>query len=160
MNIIEQIENTDVLIWDEISMSSERLFHIVSLLQQEKSIENAFPFGGIQVILCGDFWQLKPIPSIMDGGDPVYESKLFQQAFPHRFQLAEVLRQDEGQERLKQALDMRRFGRCDEKTEQYFCSLSRDMPSSVGNLSPTHIYFKRLPVEVHNASVLTSQVQN
>ena len=30
------------------------------------------------------------------------------------------------------------------------------MPSSIGNLSPTHINFKRLPVEVHNASVLTS----
>ena len=109
MNIIELIENTDVLIWDEISMSSERLFHIVSLLQQETSIESAFPLGGVQAILCGDFWQLKSITSIMNGGDPVCELKLFQQAFPHRFQLTEVLRQDEAQERLKQALDVIRF---------------------------------------------------
>ena len=51
---------------------------------------------------------------------------------------------------------MIRFGRCDEKTEQYFYSLSRDIPSPVGNKRPTHIYVKRLPVELHNASVLTS----
>ena len=120
MNIVEQFENTDVLMWDEISMSSQRLFHIVNLLHQHTSAENTFPFGGIQVILVGDFWQLKPIPSVMDVGNPVYESTLFQEVFPHRFELTEVLRQNEGQESLKDALDMIRFGRCDEETEQYF----------------------------------------
>ena len=42
------------------------------------------------------------------------------------------------------------------KIEQCVCSLSRDMPSPTGILPLTHTYFKRFPVEVHNASVLTS----
>ena len=44
----------------------------------------------------------------------------FQEAFPHRFELTDVLGQDEGQKRLKEALDMIRFRKCDEETEQYF----------------------------------------
>ena len=82
MNIVEQFESTDLLIWDEISMWSQRLFHIVNLLHQHTSTENTCPFGGIQVILVRDFWQLKPLPSVMDVGDPVYESKLFPRSVP------------------------------------------------------------------------------
>lgn len=79
-NIIEQIRDIDVLIWDEISMSSRRLFNLVNLLHQKIS-SNSFPFGGVQVILVGDFWQLKPIQCVMDNGDPDYESILFQKFF-------------------------------------------------------------------------------
>ena len=54
-------------------MSSQRLSHIVNLLNQHTSAENTIPFGGIQVILVEDFCQLKRIPTVMDIGDPVYE---------------------------------------------------------------------------------------
>ena len=60
-------------------MSSRCLFNLVNLLHHELS-SNSFPFGGLQVILVGDFWQLKPIQSVMDNGDPVYESKLFEES--------------------------------------------------------------------------------
>ena len=56
----DAIKNTDILIIDEISM-----FHDYQLDAVEKVIRkirnNNFPFGGIQVILCGDFFQLPPI---------------------------------------------------------------------------------------------------
>lgn len=57
-NIIEQIKNIDVLIWDEISMSSRRLFNLVNLLHQEIS-SNPFPFGGLQVIFGRRFLATK-----------------------------------------------------------------------------------------------------
>jgi hypothetical protein len=156
-NIVEQIENIDVLIWDEISMSSRRIFNLVNLLHQETS-KNPFPFGGIQVILAGDFWQLKPIRSILDSGEPVYESELFREVFSHRFELTKILRQEDSETCLKEALDALRNGRsgCDDETERYFCSLSRHLPTILPSALPTHIYFKRLPVEVHNATVLAS----
>ena len=164
LNIVEQIKNVDVLIWDEISMSSHRLLNIINLLHQETS-KSSFPFGGIQVILVGDFWQVKPIRSAVDNGDPVYESKLFGNVFSHRFELTKVLRQEESEIRLKEALDMIRYGKCDDDTEQYLRYLSRDFPPSsntgpvsnpIKTASPVHIFFKRLPAEVHNAAILAS----
>lgn len=54
------IWNTDVLIVDEISMLHPDLFEKVSILCQAiRKITK--PFGGIQIILSGDFFQLPPV---------------------------------------------------------------------------------------------------
>ena len=55
-----QIASTDVLIWDEISMSSQRIFELLHTVHCSLS-GNTLPFGGIQVILVGDFSQFFPI---------------------------------------------------------------------------------------------------
>ena len=68
--------------------------------------DNNFAFGGIQVILVGDFWQLKPVPSVFDEGKAMYESKIFDQAFQHRIELTKILRQSDM--RFKNWLDMLR----------------------------------------------------
>ena len=151
-NVVQQVENTEVLIWDEMSMSSHRLMQLVNKIHQMTS-RKALPFGGIQIILVGDFWQLKPIPSAVDDGIPLYESQLFDKVFPHRFELTKVLRQQQNQIRLKGALDLLRVGTCDHETELYMRSLARELPP---NQEPVHIYFKRLPCEVHNLSMLAS----
>jgi hypothetical protein len=149
-NIVDDITDMDVLIWDEISMSSQRIFELVNILHHMIS-KNALPFGGIQVILVGDFWQLKPIRTLLDRGSPVFHSKLFNEAFPHRVELKEVKRQHESEIRLKKALDDVRAGGCDEDTETY---LNREPCCDSNDL--VHIYFRKLPVEVHNIDVLSS----
>ncbi len=103
-NGIEELKDCDVLIWDEISMSSERLFNLVNMINQ-KVKSNSLAFGRVQVILVGDFWQLKPIPSVIDAGISVYDSNLFNTVFPHRYELTAVLRQGEAEICLKHALD-------------------------------------------------------
>ena len=56
----ELINKADVLIIDEISMLHDyRLDMVDQALRAARS--NRQPFGGIQVILCGDFFQLPPI---------------------------------------------------------------------------------------------------
>jgi ATP-dependent DNA helicase PIF1 len=52
---------TDILVVDEISMFSLKLFNILNELG--KIIRNNFtkPFGGIQLIFSGDFYQLPPV---------------------------------------------------------------------------------------------------
>lgn len=56
----DQIESTQVLIIDEISMlSGKTLSNINQILQFFKVSFEAF--GGIQVIFCGDFFQLPPV---------------------------------------------------------------------------------------------------
>ena len=153
-NVLENVQNTRVLVWDEMSMSSERLLNLVNLIHQTAS-HNSLPSGGIQVILVGDFWQLKPIPGPLDAGIPIYESQLFNDVFPHRFELTRILRQQETEHRLIAALDQLRLGKCDDETEKYLRSLSRKM-DSCHDISPVHIFFERLPVEVHNLSVLAA----
>lgn len=56
----EIIKNSDVLIIDEISMLHDfRLDMVEEICRTVR--KNNKPFGGIQIILCGDFFQLPPI---------------------------------------------------------------------------------------------------
>ncbi len=56
----ERIKKTAVLVIDEISMLHAKQFNLVDLVL--KTIKNSTePFGGIQVILAGDFFQLPPV---------------------------------------------------------------------------------------------------
>ena len=131
-----------------------RLLNIVNLLQQNIH-NNTLPFGGIQVILSGDFHQLKPIPDVLDSGDPVYKSIIFDKVFPHRIALTRIMRQGEGEMRLKDALDSIRLGKCDGETEAYLRGLSRSC-TGTGDTPPIHIYYTKLLVAVHNSYMLTN----
>ena len=50
----------DILIVDEVSMMSSTLFELLDTLGK-KIRKNNKPFGGIQLVFCGDFYQLPPI---------------------------------------------------------------------------------------------------
>lgn len=54
--------NTDILVIDEVSMLSLKLFNLLNAVGK-KIRQNASPFGGIQVIFSGDFYQLPPVGS-------------------------------------------------------------------------------------------------
>ena len=51
---------TDILVIDEISMLPAELFDKISQVGS-RIRNNPAPFGGLQVILCGDFYQLPPV---------------------------------------------------------------------------------------------------
>lgn len=57
---LKRWQRMKVLIIDEISMLDARLFGLLNFVAQRcrNSME---PFGGIQVIVCGDFFQLPPV---------------------------------------------------------------------------------------------------
>lgn len=149
-DIVSHIKETKVLIWDEISMSSQRIIELVNLINHT-IFEKREPFGGVQVVLVGDFFQLKPVPSALDPRNLLFKSVVFKKAFPHRIELTVVLRQEMEQRELKAALQELRYGNCSVITEKYFQSLSRDISSMD---EAVHIHFKRLPVELHNFNVL------
>ena len=80
--------NTDILIIDEISMMSLEVFEILdkigrTLLNKKK------PFGGIQIILSGDFFQLPPINVTKF----CFESELFLESFDKIVNLKKIYRQ-------------------------------------------------------------------
>ncbi len=59
-HLIKNLEGAKVLIIDEISMLHKRQINLVNQVLQYFKKNNA-PFGGIQVIFSGDFFQLPPI---------------------------------------------------------------------------------------------------
>lgn len=58
-------KNTDILVVDEVSMLSLKLFDLLNAVGK-KIRQNFRPFGGIQVIFSGDFYQLPPVGSRED----------------------------------------------------------------------------------------------
>lgn len=72
---------TDILIVDEVSMLSSRIFGILDTIAR-KIRKNDLPFGGIQVIFSGDFHQLPPVKDIYLGsGEFCFENTKWCETF-------------------------------------------------------------------------------
>jgi len=81
-NAVKRIRTTTSLVIDEISMMSAELFEKIDHLCKEIRKCYHKPFGGIRIILSGDFFQLLPIFSEKDSDTRLlFESKLFQSMF-------------------------------------------------------------------------------
>ena len=69
--VCDRVRAIDAIIWDEASMSSQRMFELVNCLHHELAddqVNRTFPFAGKQLILVGEFLQLQPVPNIFDEG--------------------------------------------------------------------------------------------
>ena len=83
-------ENTDILIIDEISMMSCRVFELLNKIGKEIRNNNS-PFGGIQIIFSGDFFQLPPVKETVF----CFESEEFNKCFDYIIHLTKVFRQSD-----------------------------------------------------------------
>lgn len=98
-----KILNTDILAIDEISMLSMRTFEMLDgLLRVVRGKD--IPFGGIQMILFGDFFQLPPVKS----DNFCFESNVWEEANIKTFVLKEIFRQQN--KRFIELLDNIRHG--------------------------------------------------
>jgi ATP-dependent DNA helicase PIF1 len=89
------INNTDILIIDEISMLHDyRLDMIDKITRNVREIDK--PFGGIQVVLCGDFFQLPPVSHRdQPTGEFVVNSEIWEEFDPVICYLTEQHRQND-----------------------------------------------------------------
>ncbi|EGD82850.1 hypothetical protein PTSG_03482 [Salpingoeca rosetta] len=58
-------QRCDVLVIDEISMLSASVFSKLDAVGRALRRRKDLPFGGLQLIVCGDFFQLPPVPGIV-----------------------------------------------------------------------------------------------
>ena len=92
---IEIIEKTDVLIIDEVSMLHDYRLDMVDEVCRAVRKKDE-PFGGIQVIMSGDFFQLPPINrGDSRAGGFIVNSKVWQELDPTICYLQEQHRQDD-----------------------------------------------------------------
>jgi hypothetical protein len=66
--LAKRFDDTQVLIIDEVSMLHAKTLDMVERIARAFK-RNELPFGGMQVILSGDFFQLPPISKSWDQGD-------------------------------------------------------------------------------------------
>ena len=91
-------KNTNILIIDEVSMMSRKLFETLDAIGK-KIRKNSKPFGGIQLLFSGDFYQLPPVGNMDDieTSEFCFQSPLWEQtfSFDDHIQLIKIFRQSD-----------------------------------------------------------------
>jgi len=146
----ERLKRTRVLVIDEISMISCHLFDKVDNLMRDIR-GNQKPFGGVQVIVLGDFFQLPPIADDEEDPEGLYAfcSEGWRKTFDECFNFSEVIRQKN--DRFIRVLNNMRVGKLTADDERYIKSLSRPLNLPHG-IIPVNLFSRKIDVENMNLS--------
>ncbi|MEK7511074.1 MAG: AAA family ATPase [Patescibacteria group bacterium] len=93
-HVVKRIQRTNVLIIDEISMLSADVLTMVDAVCREVRHREE-PFGGMQVVLVGDFFQLPPIGKRGQPSSFAFESPIWPRLNPIICYLSEQHRQED-----------------------------------------------------------------
>jgi len=88
-------KKTQVLIVDEVSMMSKKMLMVLEELARDAR-NSVKVFGGIQVVFCGDFYQLPPVcKDTSDNSKFCFEANIWSTIFPldQHIQLTHIFRQ-------------------------------------------------------------------
>lgn len=133
-------KNIRVLVIDEISMMSMALFEKLHDVAGRIRGRRAELWGGIQLVLCGDFLQLPPIGD-GDGGRFCFESGLWRKFIRHTVYLRRIYRQTDV--KFQEMLGRIRMGVVtDDDRELLLSRIVKKVPKM--EIKPTKLYpFKR-----------------
>ena len=152
-------KSIDILIIDEVSMMSLKIFTIldeIGRIVRKKDI----PFGGIQVIFAGDFYQLPPVGDMDDreSNQFCFESKIWNRVFNNQVELTKIFRQKD--EKYIKILNEIRIGKIHKSTiltlNKY---IGRNIdPNSV--IQPTRLYPLKRTVQLLNQTQMDKIKEN
>jgi ATP-dependent DNA helicase PIF1 len=144
-----------VLVIDEISMMSKKVFDILDSIGRSSRKKADLPFGGIQVVFSGDFYQLPPVGSGEEDDEDssafCFESSRWNEIFTtsNIIQLKTIFRQTDL--RYTKALNEIRVGKL--YTSSYKLLMTRVGVKNTNELiKPTILYPKRRDVESINSA--------
>lgn len=139
----ERWKNTRVLIIDEISMINNELFKKLDIIGQ--NIRNdRNPFGGIQIILSGDFLQLPPVKS----NNFCFETFTWDITIEEKIYLDKIIRQDNIE--FQNVLNKIRVGKVDDEVKNMLNQcLNRKLDNNDG-IIPTLLFSKKDMVKEYN----------
>jgi len=139
-----------VLIIDEISMVSPNVFTAIDMILQAFK-QNDEAFGGVQVILSGDFFQLPPISQSNDSKRFAWQSPSWKALNLQTCYLEKKFRQDDNQ--LIFVLDEIRSGQISQKT--YDILNDRHQKDLNIEFTPTKLYTHNMDVDRINNDELS-----
>eukprot|EP00747_Dinoflagellata_sp_TGD_P212434 gnl/TRDRNA2_/TRDRNA2_85524_c0_seq1.p1 gnl/TRDRNA2_/TRDRNA2_85524_c0~~gnl/TRDRNA2_/TRDRNA2_85524_c0_seq1.p1 ORF type:complete len:685 (-),score=162.88 gnl/TRDRNA2_/TRDRNA2_85524_c0_seq1:78-2087(-) len=147
-------EETQLLIIDEASMMSQQLFEMLEAVARYIRGDER-PFGGIQLCLCGDFFQLPPVSKGSTGDDSRYcfESPLWDTCVQHSIELTTVFRQQDSS--LVQLLAEVRFNSASKATLELLASLNRPLEHAA-YIEPTQLYATNYAADKVNSERLAA----
>lgn len=141
-------EQISALVIDEISMLDGDLLDKLDFIAR-KLRKNPRPFGDIQVVFCGDFFQLPPVSK--DPTNPTkfaFDSNAWKSGIKCTIMLQKVFRQ-QGDTQFIDMLNKMRLGKIDEETEREFKKLNRPLPDD--DIIPAELYSTRNEVDRANS---------
>jgi len=157
-DILNIYKNTKVLIIDEVSMIDGTFLNKIEYIARSVRKSDR-PFGGIQVVLTGDFFQLPPVQKRdnANGNNEksifCFESEMWQRCIHKTILLTKVFRQQDDE--LVKILNCVRFGDIEQQMARTLQNLSRNIEYDDG-IFPTELYSTRREVELSNSRQLGS----
>lgn len=154
---LQRWKNIRVLIIDEISMIDGRLLDKLDKIARNLRRKKDVPFGGIQLVLSGDFFQLPPVSKTQYNADGTahkddamfaFESDAWNECIKSSIILEEVFRQ-KGDEKFIEMLNDMRNGLVTAESEREFLRLSRPLSCPAG-IVPAELYATRSEVDRAN----------
>lgn len=88
--IVADLQSIDTIIFDEISMISDKFFSKIDLYLRMIRRNDQEPFGGIQIILVGDLFQLSPVED-----DFIFKSESFHELNSSQHKFTKCFRQED-----------------------------------------------------------------
>jgi len=142
----------NILVIDEVSMLSPILFdkleHLARLIKK-----NDFPFGGIQLVLTGDFLQLPCVASEKF----CFQSKSWEKCINKVIYLQDIYRQDD--EIFQECLNELRVGKLTSRTKEILSSRINYKLENKNGILPTKIYSLNRDVDYENNKELNKLVK-
>jgi ATP-dependent DNA helicase PIF1 len=143
----------ETLIIDEVSMLSPVLFDKLEEIARRVRYDER-PFGGIQLILSGDYLQLPCVGT----DDFCFESKMWSKCIFHTVYLTEIIRQKDL--KFQECLNNIRIGYIPSKTRKILESrINVELKNNFG-ISPTKLYSTNYSVDYINNKELDILAQN
>jgi len=141
-------KSVDILIIDEVSMLSKKVFEVLDAIGKAVR-KNSKPFGGIQVVFSGDFYQLPPVgDDDPDSKAFCFESELWTETFKeNQICLKKIFRQ-EGDEAFKKILHQIRKGIITQNSHDVLTSCVNK--KNISDIMPVKLYPRKNVVDAIN----------
>ena len=136
-----------VLIVDEVSMMNASFFELFEKVARIVK-QSDLPFGGIQVILLGDFYQLPPVAKFGEDNRFCFESERWEEVIHEKITLTEIMRQKDVQ--FQKLLGEVRIGQVSPESILLLHSRIGVEPDLSTGIIPTMLYSTKVAVEKIN----------
>ena len=146
--VVKRVKKAKVLIIDEISMLDGKLLDMVNVVTRTIR-QSADAFGGLQVVLVGDFFQLPPVTRQGDVMRYAFESRAWEEARVATCYLTEQHRQED-----ELFLGLLSSIRRNEIEDDHFTLLKEQTEISYEGIEPTRLYTHNTDVDLVNATKL------